>query len=51
MRKRVVKKYGDTWIIKLNPIDVKDFGLIEGDEVDIDDLELLKEAQPKRKQK
>ena len=43
MRKRIIKKYGNTWVIKLEPSDVKDFGLIEGDMVDIDDLNLLKE--------
>lgn len=41
MRKRIIKKYGNTWIIKLESSDVKDFGLKEGDIVDIDDLNLL----------
>lgn len=41
MRKRIIKKYGDTWVIKLEPADVKDFEFIEGDKVDIDDLNLL----------
>jgi hypothetical protein len=40
MRKRTIKKYGNTWVIKLESSDVKDFGLIEGD---IDDLNLLEE--------
>ena len=43
MRKRIIKKYGNTWVIKLEPSDVKDFGLAEGDSVDIEDLNLLKE--------
>jgi hypothetical protein len=43
MRKRTIKKYGNTWVIKLESFDVKDFGLIEGDIVDIDDLNLLEE--------
>jgi hypothetical protein len=42
MRKRTIKKYGNTWVIKLETSDVKDFGLIEGDIVDIDDLNLFK---------
>jgi antitoxin component of MazEF toxin-antitoxin module len=41
MRKRTIKKYGNTWVIKLESSDVKDFGLVEGDMVDIDDLNLL----------
>jgi uncharacterized membrane-anchored protein len=43
MRKRTIKKYGDTWIIKLDPADVRDFGLVEGDQVDLDDLQLIRE--------
>ena len=38
VRYRQVKKYGNTWIIKLETIDVKDFDLKEGDMVDIEDL-------------
>ncbi len=45
MRKRTIKKYGNTWVIKLETSDVKDFGLVEGDVVDIDDLNLLKEVK------
>ena len=41
MRKRTIKKYGNTWVIKLESSDVKDFELVEGDQVDIDDLNLL----------
>lgn len=43
MRKRTIKKYGDTWIIKLDPADVRDFGLVEGDQVNLDDLQLIRE--------
>lgn len=42
MRIRTIKKYGDSWVIKLDPSDVRDFQLIEGDKVDIDDLSLIK---------
>ncbi len=45
MRKRKIKKYGGSFCIFLTPADVKDFGLVEGDEVDIDDLNLLKEEK------
>lgn len=48
-RLREIKKYGDTWVIKLNPIDISDFGLVEGDKVDIDDLELLKQKSKKKR--
>jgi hypothetical protein len=41
MRKRTIKKYGNTWVIKLESSDVKDFELVEGDEVDIDELGLF----------
>ena len=51
MRKRTIKKYGDTWIIKLDPADVRDFGLVEGDQVDIDELCLLRQEVPKKKKK
>ncbi len=45
VRYRKIKKYGNTWVIKLDTSDVKDFGLQEGDEVDIEDFvkkEILK---------
>ena len=45
MRKRKVMNYAGMWVIKLAPVDVKDFGLVEGDEVDIDDLNLIKEEK------
>ena len=37
VRLREVKRYGTTWIIKLEPMDLKDLGLKEGDMVDIED--------------
>jgi hypothetical protein len=40
-RLRKIIKYGNTWVIKLESSDVKDFELVEGDQVDIDDLNLL----------
>lgn len=49
MRKRTIKKIGGTWVIKLEPADIKDFGIIEGDVVDIDDLCLLKDEGSMKK--
>lgn len=43
MRKREIKKYGGTWVIQLAPADIRDFGLREGDKIDIEDLNLLRE--------
>lgn len=51
MRKRKIKKYGNTWVIKLETADVKDFGIVEGDTVDIDDLNLLEQVNGKKKKK
>ena len=50
MRKRIIKQYGNTWVIKLEPIDVIDFGLVEGDKVDIEELLILKDNQSKKKE-
>ena len=49
MRKRQIKKYGNTWIIKLVPSDIKDFELQEGDEVDIEDVEIIKSKKGRKK--
>jgi hypothetical protein len=49
MRKRKIKKYGNTWIIKLERRDIQDFEIIEGDEVDIDDLILFKKKRKNKK--
>lgn len=51
MRKREIKLYGNTWIIKLDSTDVKDYGLVEGDVVDIDDLNLLEVVKRRTKKK
>lgn len=42
-------KYAGMFVIKLLPADVKDFGLIEGDEVDIDDLNLMQMVRDESK--
>ena len=41
MRMRKIKKMGNSWCIHLSSYDVEDFGIVEGDEVDIEDLGLL----------
>lgn len=59
MKNRQIRKYGDTWIIKLSPIDHKDYNLHEGDMIDIESSLLLhiqnkdcvNPSQPSNKQK
>ena len=55
MRKRKIGRYGNAWVIKLSPVDIKDFGIVDGDEVDIDDLNLIQmendDSQSKSKAK
>lgn len=46
-RNREIKKYGNTWIIKLESIDVEDLDLKEGDIVDIEDLVTNKKGKKK----
>lgn len=41
MRNRKIKKIGNSYFIHLLPADINDFGLVEGDIVDIDDLNLM----------
>lgn len=47
MRNRIVKKIGNSWFIKLDPSDIKDFNLKAFDTVNIEDI--LKNAKPKKK--
>ena len=41
MKNRQIKKYGDSWVIKLAPIDHKDYELEEGDMIDLETSLLL----------
>ena len=41
-RIRKVTKYSSTYVIKLDPSDMKDLDLKEGDAVDIDDIVFVK---------
>lgn len=38
MRLRTIKKYGNTFVIRLTRADIKDLELKEGDEVNIEDF-------------
>ncbi len=38
MRLRKIKKYGNSFAIKLEPADIIDFKFVEGDNVNIDNL-------------
>jgi len=48
MRKRRVRKYGNTFVIPLTSMDMKDLELSEGDEIDIEDLVILNKKIKKR---
>ena len=41
-RIREVTKYSSTYVIKLNPADMRDLEIKEGDQVDIEDIVFLK---------
>ena len=45
MRIRKIKKYGNTWIIKLHVNDASDMGFKEGDDVIIDDIRLYEKPK------
>jgi len=47
MRNRIIRKVGNSWYIKLEPTDIKDFNLNLHDLVDIE--EALKNAHSKKK--
>ena len=50
MRLRLIKKYGDSWVIKLLPADVIDYNLEVGESIDIDKLITEKNPiKPKKK--
>lgn len=36
MKNRPIKKIGNSWFIRLAPIDCKDYNLIEGDMIDLE---------------
>jgi len=44
MRKRIVTKYGNTFVIRLTSYDMRDLELQVGDYVDIDDISKINNA-------
>lgn len=48
MRRRKIKKIGNSYFIALAKSDMLDFGLTEGDIVDIDELNLIEEEKEDR---
>lgn len=51
MRNRKIIKYGNTWVIKLDTADVNDYGLVEGDIVDIEELGFLIQIRNRKAKK
>lgn len=49
MRKRPIKKIAGMWTIQLTPVDAKDFELKEGQEVDVEDMFVLRTIKNKKK--
>jgi len=47
--RKIIKRGENSFAIALMQMDMKDFGFVEGDVVDIDDLDLIKQKVPKRK--
>lgn len=50
-RNRSVRKIGNSWFIKLEPTDIKDFDLKIGDKLNIEDCILLHNVRRKKKQR
>jgi len=48
MRKRKIVKNGDDYFISLSKEDVKDFGLMVEESVDIDDLNMIEQSKEKK---
>ena len=46
--KKIIKKYGSSHVIKLDPEDMTIYGLKEGDVVDISDIVILKKGGKKK---
>ena len=36
MKNRPIRKIGNSWFIRLAPVDIKDYNIEEGDEIDIE---------------
>ena len=46
MKKRQIKKYGNTHAVKLETADLKDYNLKEGDELDIEEALVKGKIKP-----
>ena len=51
VRIRKIKKIGNSWFIKLNPSDVLDYNLSEGDLIEIEDALMFGKKNKKRRTK
>lgn len=54
MKKRPIRKIGNSWFIRLAPVDVKDYQIEEGDEIDIEPslfLHIHPQVKKEKKQK
>lgn len=43
VRKRIIRKYDNGWVIRLLQFDVEDLGIKEGDLIDLDDCIIISE--------
>jgi len=50
-RNRTIRKVGNSWFIKLNPIDILDYELKEGDIVNVEDCLVIYNVRKKRSKK
>ncbi|KKM00534.1 hypothetical protein LCGC14_1803530 [marine sediment metagenome] len=48
---RRIKRYAGVWAIKLEPIDVEDYNLQEGDLVDIEEMIKIKKSTKKERER
>ena len=51
MRLRKVRKYGNSYFIALSVVDIKDFELEEGDEIDVEDCLVIKNNNKNKEEK
>ena len=47
-REREVRKIGNSWFVKLNPIDIEDFKLEIGDKLDLEDCLIINHGRKKK---
>lgn len=49
-RLRKIKKYGNSWVIPLSSVDIKDFQINVGDQVDVEDLVIIPKKKEEKKE-